>query len=186
MIAIPKWAYWVVGFLLAVAVAFYTGTRKGHLDEKLSINAGQLKKSDSSIKSVQIRTDSAKKQIIPLETQRGVVRTQIRVVHDTILSSGGINSGKDSIIAVSPAIAHLIQADDSLIAIQKRALALQDTLVASLRVGLSLRDQRIHLLESRGTSRISHGIQIGLGYCQTASSRVPCGYVGYGIQVRLP
>jgi hypothetical protein len=54
-------------------------------------------------------------------------------------------------VFVSPDIAQLIQADDSLIAAQKHSLAMQDTLISSLRVGLSLRDARISLLEKEVT-----------------------------------
>jgi len=174
----------VIAFLLSLSVVYFIGKRTGQTDARLSINAELLKKSDDSIKSVQIRTDSAKKQVAALDTQRGVVRTQIRVVHDSIFVKGENNS--DSVTIVSPTIAHLIQADDSLISAQKHALALQDTLISSLRRGSSLRDERIKLLESRGTSRISRGVQIGVGYCQTATSRTPCLYAGYGLQLRLP
>jgi hypothetical protein len=137
--------------LLSLSIAYFAGKHSGQLDARLSINAEQLKKSDDSVKSIQSRTDSSKAITKVLFASHDVIRTKIKVVHDTILLSGGINQGKDSLIAVSPDIARLIATDDSLIAAQAHSLALQDTLIASLRTGLSLRDSRIKLLESEVT-----------------------------------
>jgi len=175
----------VVAFLLALSVAYYVGKKQGVVDTQLGVNASQIGVSDSTTKTVQIRTDSSRKKDAVLDSTHDVIRTKIHVVHDTVYVGSDIPDSTDEAV-YSPAIAHLIATDDSLISAQKHSLALQDTLNASLRVGIALRDERIELLESRGTSRFSHGIQLGLGYCQTALSRTPCAYVGYGIQVRLP
>jgi len=176
----------VVAFLLALSVAYYVGKKQGVVDTQLGVNASQIGVSDSTTKTVQIRTDSSRKKDAVLDSLHDVIRNRIKVVHDTVYAPSDISSDTTDEAIYSPAIAHLIATDDSLISAQKHSLALQDTLNASLRVGIALRDERIELLESRGTSRFSHGIQLGLGYCQTALSRTPCAYVGYGIQVRLP
>lgn len=134
----------VVSVLISLSVAYYIGKKQGATDARLEINSTQLKKSDENIKTVQTRTDSSKAITAKLDSTHDIVRRKIKVVHDSILVH-------DSVVVVSPEIAQLIQSDDSLIAAQKRTLALDDTLIVSLRVGLNLRDVRISILEKAVT-----------------------------------
>jgi hypothetical protein len=178
---IPRWVWIVVAVLLALTFAYCAGKRTGQTDQKLVQNQAQIDTNTTKTKVDSAKADTARRLSTILDTSRTTVRNRIRVVHDTIYAP---TDTTDEAI-YSPAIAHLIAKDDSLISAQKHALALQDTLIGSLRQGITLRDTRIKLLESRGTSRISHGVQVGVGYCQSSTRQV-CGYVGYGVQVRLP
>lgn len=179
----PKWgvreSLMLAGaVLLMLVTAYCQGKKAGATDEKLAANKTATHVSDSITKSVQIRTDSAKAVAAVLDSTHDVIRVKVKVVHDTVTTPSGVY--------VDSTLAHLITVSDKTIAAQKRALALQDTLVASLRVGIKNRDERIKLLETRGTRRFSIGIQVGAGYCATANGNTPCIYAGYGVQLRLP
>lgn len=142
------WKPWYSGVIAVSVLISWTvigicAYRQGHLDTLLAENTVQTKASDKHTDSVQIRTDSAKQHVAVLDSTHDVIRTKVVVRHDSVFA-------RDTVY-VSPDIAQLIQADDSLIAAQKHSLALQDTLIASLRVGLSLRDQRIKILEAEVT-----------------------------------
>lgn len=192
MTTIQRYATMAVALLLLLGLAYCSGKKAGQIAEKLSANKTAIHASDSVTNLVTSRTDSAHVRSDILTDNRATIRPHVRVLHDTVtvLASNGSSNGKDnssdSVTIVSPEIARLIQTDDSTIAAQARTIALQDTLVASLRVGISLRDTRISILESRGPSHFSRGIQVGVGYCQSATSRQPCAFVGYGVQLRLP
>lgn len=146
----------VLGLIVLVGLGYCAGDKHGHLNEKLAANKTLIHVSDSITKSVQIRTDSSRRTDSVLSKRYDVVRTKVRVVHDTITVG-------DSIDIVSPEIAAVLLAADSTIAAQKRSLALQDTLIAGLRVGISLRDTRISLLEKQHSPRlgIKSGVAIG-------------------------
>lgn len=178
-----RW-YAVLAVILACSVTYFIGKKQGHLDEELTNNSLELKKSDSSIKSVQIRTDSAKRRSDVLDKNYDVVRTKVRVVHDTTFLPSD-TPGKVDTVANST-LARLIFSADSMKTAHKEERAASDVLVASLRLGISLRDERIKLLESRGTSRISKGIQVGVGECLGPNGKTACGYVGYGLEIRVP
>lgn len=168
-----------IALCVLVTLAYCRGVEKGKTDERLSSNKQQIAASDSVTKSVTSAADSARKKADALGITHTVIRGRARIVHDTVIVD-------DSEIYADPVLVQIILTADSTIAAQKRALALQDTLVASLRYGIALRDTRIKLLESRGTSRISRGVQVGVGYCQNATGRTPCAYAGFGVQVKLP
>lgn len=133
--------------ILLCTIIWFVSAKNQAQKDQLAANHTQITQSDKHTDSVQIRTDSSKAITAKLDSAHDIVRRKIKIVHDTVLASNGNSVGKDSVLAVSPEIAALIQSDDSLIAAQKRTLALQDTLIASLRVGLNLRDQRITILE---------------------------------------
>ena len=160
------------------------GKKQGVLNTQLEVNASQIGVSDSTTKTVQIRTDSAKKRSDVLDKKYDVIRTKVTIAHDTLYVSSDIPGKVDTV--ANKTLAKLIHEADSSKVAHKVERFTTDSLVASLRHDITLRDERISLLKSRGTSRLSHGIQLGLGYCQTALSRTPCAYVGYGFQVRLP
>jgi len=168
------WKAWynvalVVAWLLSLSIVHFATKHSDQLNAALETNFGQIVTNDSVTKSVTHEAETSRKEANRLDTQRGVVRTQIRVVHDSVFVKG------ESVTIVSPAIAQLILADDSVIASQKHSLALQDTLIASLRVGITLRDSRIKLLESEvtpgkfkrlitATKWIAIGAVIGVAY----------------------
>lgn len=174
----------IVAALLACSIAYYVGKKQQKMDDALSQNRTQISHSDSVTKTVTQKADSAEKHSDSVATRYTAIRSKVKVVHDTILVPSGINQSKDTI--VSPAIAALIVSADSTIAAQSRTIALQDTLISSLRVGLNLRDVRIDILEKQGNSRFSKGIQVGVGYCASLVGNTPCAYVGYGFSVRIP
>jgi len=136
-----------IAVVVAILLAYFGGKRQGVVDTQLEVNATQIGVSDSTTKTVQIRTDSARKKDAVLDSTHDVIRSKIHVVHDTVYVGSDIPDSTDEAV-YSPAIAHLIATDDSLISAQKHSLALQDTLIASLRGGIALRDTRIKLLES--------------------------------------
>lgn len=145
-----------LALIVLMGLGYCAGDKHGHLNEKLSANKMLTHVSDSITKSVQIRTDGSRRNDSALSKKYDLVRTKIGVVHDTITVG-------DSIDIVSPEIAAVLLAADSTIAAQKRSLALQDTLIGSLRVGLDLRDKRISLLEKQHSPRlgIKSGVAIG-------------------------
>ncbi len=161
-----------------IAISFYFGDRHGRVNERLATNQVQITKSDSSIKSVQIRTDSMKRDDTKLIAKRNIDRASIKIVHDTIYTD---TTDTDNAI-YSPAVAKLLVEDDSIISSVRRELALRDTLEAGLYKGLKLRDERIALLS--GPKHVSNGAQVGVGYCRTLTQGVPCIYVGFGYSFR--
>lgn len=163
--------------ILACSVTYFIGKKDGATNQLLAQNKLVIGVSDSVTKSVTLVADSARKHAAVLDSARDVIRTLVKVKHDSVVV-------RDTVY-VLPEVAQLIQADDSLIAAQKHSLALQDTLIKSLFASRLLRDERIELLESRGTSRFSRGFQVGVGLCQT-QTRAPCIYAGYGLQIKLP
>lgn len=175
-----NWRPWAVvgAVLLAMSVSYFAGKNQGARDEILAENKAQTHASDSVTKSVTSKVDSARHTSDTLVIYRERVRAKVVISHDTI------TVGDSSY--VSPDIAQLIVASDSAIAALKNTVALQDTLIGSLRKGISLRDERIKLLESKGSSRFSKGIQAGIGYCATATGNAPCAYLGYGFTLRIP
>ncbi len=180
MLTPPRWQYAVGGLLALILVGglgYCRGVEVGALNEKLSSNKAQIDSSDRKTDSVQIRTDSARMVSNSILKSREALRAKVRIVRDSIFV-------RDTVY-VSSDISDLIRASDSTIAAQQRSLALQDTLIANLRSGIALRDTRISILEHAKRPRFSKGLQLGVGYC-AGVSRGPCGYVGYGVSVRLP
>lgn len=137
-----RWAI-PVAIILFGSICYFVGRKSQKQEDALAANHTQIVQSDKHTDSVQKRTTDSRKKDAVLDSTRDVIRTKVLVRHDSVFA-------RDTVY-VSPDIAQLIQADDSLIAAQKHSLALQDTLIASLRVGLSLRDQRIKILEAEVT-----------------------------------
>lgn len=177
MTTIQKYIAGAIALLLLLGLAYCSGKKAGQIAEKLSANHTQIVANDSVTKLVTSAVDSARRRDSVLSKRYDVARTKVRVVHDSVLVG--------DTVYVSSDIAQTIVTADSTIAAQKKSLYLQDTLIASLRAGIALRNVRIDILESQGPSRISRGIQVGVGYCQTATSRTPCAYLGYGFTLRL-
>lgn len=125
--------------ILFGSICFFVGKKQGRFEEGDSQLKKQIHTSDSTTKSIEPRVDSARKQDAVLDSVHDVIRTRVKVVYDTVTTPGAVY--------VDSTLAHLILSSDSTIIALKRSLALQDTLIASLRVGMSLRDQRISLLE---------------------------------------
>jgi len=47
--------------------------------------------------------------------------------------------------------------------------------------------ERVRFFAPPRPARITKGVQLGIGYCIDATGRrVPCGYAGYGMSIRLP
>lgn len=130
----------VAAVIISWSIIYIVGFRSGQTSQKLSANKTRIASADSVTKLVTAVTDSATRHTAVLDSTHDVVRAKVRVVRDSVFVRDTVYVNSD--------IADLIVADDSLIAAQKRSLALRDTLIASLRVGISLRDTRIHLLES--------------------------------------
>lgn len=133
-----RWAT-PVAIILFGSICYFVGRKSQKQEDALAVNHTQIVQSDKHTDSVQKRTTDSRKKDAVLDSTRDVIRTKVLVRHDSVFV-------RDTVY-VSPDIAQLIQSDDSLIAAQKHSLALQDTLIASLRVGLNLRDQRITILE---------------------------------------
>lgn len=164
-----------------MSVSYFVGKKTQAIADKLSANHLAIVASDSVTKSATSKVDSAKKSSDILTTYRAKVRAKIEVRGDSVLVKGDTAP-----VLVNANIAQLIAADDSALKAKDNVIAAQDSLIASLHKGISLRDERIKLLESKGSSRFSKGIQAGIGYCATATGQMPCAFVGYGLQVRLP
>lgn len=173
---------WVAGaVVLSWTVVGICSYRQGALSERLAQNKVQIRTQDSVSSRDSIRADSATKHSEVLNKKYDLVRTKVRVVHDTVFVD------ESEMIVVDETLSQLIVTADSTIAAQKRSLALQDTVAAGLRRGLSLRDARIKLLESQHDPRFSHGLQAGVGLCYGGDGQKrPCAYVGYGFQLRMP
>jgi hypothetical protein len=171
----------IAAVLLLCSICYYVGKLQERQDKEDSALKTKIAQSDSTTRRITTQLDTAQKHSDILTTYRSHVRAKITVAQDTVKVAG-----TDSVITVSPAIAQLVQADDSTIAAQARTIALQSVLIASLREGIALRDERIHLLEQKGAPRLSKGFQVGGGYCLSATGQVPCVYAGYGAEVRLP
>lgn len=140
-----KWRLIVVGaILLACSVSYCVGKKQQSMDDSLKVNQDSIHVRDSVVRVDSSKVDSAKKTAAILTTYRSHVREKVVTHHDTI-------TVHDSVVAVSPEIAQLVQADDSTIAALRNVIGAQDTLIADLRSGLTLRDGRIHLLESERT-----------------------------------
>jgi hypothetical protein len=132
--------------------AFLLGRKTGEQSVKLSDNATAIKENDSTLNKQTTELKNVNKQDSILTVYHTRVREKVVVSHDTIYLA--TQKGVDSLVAVSPAVSRLIQSDDSLIAAQQRSIALRDTLIASLRLGIKERDDRIKLLEAP-TSKIT-------------------------------
>lgn len=174
----------VGGVILLCSIVWIMGVRHGQLNEKLAQNAAQIDTSNRVTKADSINSDTARKKSVAADSAVGTIRAKIRVVHDTTFLPSDTPGKVDTV--ANKTLAHLVYAVDSAKVAHKEEQRLQDILVAGLYHDIALRDTRIKLIESRGTSRISKGFQVGVGYCQTASSRLPCAYVGYGLELRLP
>lgn len=135
----------VVGAIaLAMSVSYCVGKKQGVMDSKLAENSRQIAVSDRVTKTVTSKVDSTRKWADTVVIYRDRVRAKVEVKSDTILVH-------DSVVAVSPEVAQLIQADDSTIAALKTVIVAQDSLIARLREGQALRDERITLLEKAAT-----------------------------------
>ncbi len=172
---IKKSIYAAIVVTIVGLVIFYAGDRHGRVNERLAQNSIAITKSDSSTKAISIRVDSGKLISNRLAATRKGIRDSVQIKHDTINILG-------SVPIVSKEIAALIQVDDSVINAQANTISLQDTLIASLKIGLSLRDERIRLLS--GPKHFSTGLQLGAGYCRNVTGGTPCLYVGYGVSFR--
>lgn len=139
----------VAGVLLLASICYYVGKKQGRFEEKLAESTVQIRTNDSASSGITTRVDTAKKNADILTAYRSKVRERVTVVHDTILAPADTSDDIEAIY--NPTVARLIAADDSVIAAQKHAQALQDTLISSLRVGITLRDSRIRLLEKEVT-----------------------------------
>lgn len=164
--------------ILALSIAYYVGKNTGRTEEKLAVNAVQIRTQDSVVSKDSLKTGTTTKRSDVLIASRAVLRNKIVISHDSIFLH-------DTVI-VNHEIAQIITKDDTLPPALVSERAARATESAALRATIALRDTRIKLLESRGDSRISHGIQIGVGYCATPNGNTPCIYAGYGVQVRLP
>lgn len=170
--------------ILACSVTYFIGKKDGATNQLLAQNKLVIGASDSVTKSVTLVADSARKRSNVLDKKYDVVRAKITVVHDTTFLPGDSAGTVDTV--ANKTLARLIFSADSSRLAHIGERAKQDILVASLHRDIDLRDIRINLLESRGTSRFSKGLQIGVGYCATQNGNTPCIYAGYGVQVRLP
>jgi hypothetical protein len=148
-------------FILSLSIAYCSGVKKGQSDERLAQNKVQIRTQDSVSSEDSVRADSARQKAIRLDSTYDVVRTKVRVVRDSVFV-------RDTVY-VSSDLAQVIVTADSTIAAQKRSLALQDTLISSLRVGISLRDQRIDLLEKRSGPRFGLKTGIAIGAVSTVA-----------------
>jgi hypothetical protein len=165
--------------ILLCTIIWFVSAKNQRQKDELAQNHTLITQSDKHSDSVQIRTTVARKQSDSVASRYTGVRSKAKIVHDTVTVDS-------SHVYVDSTLAQIIVSADSTIAAQQITIALQDTLLAAKNVGIGLRDQRIKLLESRGPQRFSKGLQIGVGYCQTANSRTPCIYAGYGFQLRIP
>lgn len=169
----------LVGVVLLSMVSYGVGRKQGRLDEKLSANHGQIVRQDSVVRRDSLRVDTTYKASDSLLTRRATIRERVRVVRDSVFV-------RDTVY-VDSTLAQLVTTDDSVPPALVKERADHAALVASLYGTIALRDRRIALLESQHNPRISRGIQVGVGVCQPLSGeRVPCGYIGYGFQFRLP
>lgn len=151
--------YYVAAALLLVGgLGYCSGLKRGAENQKLAENKTAIKANDLSTKAVEKVADSAVKQSDSLVQKRDTMRSPIKIVHDTLFVPGEAP-------VVSPKLAELIAADDSTIAAQERSIKLQNVLIASLKVGIALRDQRIAILESakRPMFGFGSGLLVGAG-----------------------
>lgn len=137
------WVLGVIAAFLLASICYCVGIKKGHLDERLSINAQAIKENGQKSSIDSAKVDTARKHSDSLLVEHTVIREKVRVQHDSVFARDTVYVNSD--------IASLIVTADSTIAAQQRSLALQDSLIASLRIGISLRDTRIKLLESEVT-----------------------------------
>lgn len=174
MTKLQRYCAGVVAALVLVSVGYC----RGRQDERLAVNSKEIKKSDAATAVVTAKADSTRKKSDALVAKYDSIKPKVRVSHDTVFVL-------DTIAVQSTEIAQRITVADSTIAAQHISLFAADMEILSLRVGVSVRDDRIKLLESAKTSRVSRGVQVGLGVCQSVGGTTPCAYVGYGLSFRL-
>ncbi|HXG69468.1 MAG TPA: hypothetical protein VNJ04_02525 [Gemmatimonadaceae bacterium] len=157
--AVTRWQYVTAGILallILLGLAYCGGVRKGAEDVRLSDSRKAITRQADTIKAVTHRSDSARTVSDSVVRTRIVHRDRVRVVRDSVFV-------RDTVF-VSKEVATLITSSDSTIAAQGRSLALQDTLIVTLRRGITLRDERIGLLEKAKRPRFGYraGVVTGL------------------------
>lgn len=172
-----------IGIVL-LAMAYCSGQKSGQSNEKLAANQVQTEKDNKIIQANQVTVDSSKVRSDVLVRSRDSLRGRVHIVHDTIEVEPD-SIGNDMETIVDSVVANLILKDDSTIKALSATVDNYGILVASLRVGISDRDNRIKLLESIKQPHFSNGLQTGVGYCQSLKGGVPCVYVGYGFSARF-
>lgn len=169
----------VAAVIISWSIVYIVAFRSGQNAQKLSANQTQIVQQDSVVRRDSLRVDTSHKASDSLLTRRATIRERVRVVRDSVFV-------RDTVY-VDSTLAQLVTTDDSVPPALVKERADHAALVASLYGTIALRDRRIALLESQHNPRISRGIQVGVGVCQPLSGeRVPCGYIGYGFQFRLP
>ena len=164
---IQKYGLGGLALVILLTFAYCTGRRTGNDNQALANNAVAIHQSDSVTKNAQAAVDTLKPKSDALGVSRTILRTQVKVVHDTTV------------------ISKLIYADDSLIKADSNTIHAQGVDIEALRVGISDRDSRIGILEKMKEPKIVRGIQVGAGYCRNAIGGTPCLYVGYGFSLRF-
>jgi hypothetical protein len=118
--------------------------------------------------------------------------TRTVYVHDKakVALHGDTAVTKDSSQVLLPEVAERIRAADAHIAnleaenaTLKFALHTDSSLIANQAEQIRLNQNIAKMVKG---SRLSHGFQVGGGYCATRYGNSPCAFVGYGLQVRLP
>jgi Ulp1 family protease len=174
---IQQWGLGALASVILVTMGYCAGTRRQAANDALAANSVLIQKSDSVSKSVQIRVNSSKTAVSILTNANNKAKSGVRIVHDTVFTPGHTY--------VDTVLVNRLNSADALIAGQSRALALEDTLVASLNIGIHNRDDRIKILMDYKQPRITHGLQVGVGYCRNATGGSPCVFVGYGFSFRF-
>lgn len=171
----------VVAVVLSWTIIWFVAQKQQRLNDELAQNHAKIVAHDSVTKSVTRSVDSAKTKTAHADSAYDSTRAKLHVVHDTTFLPSDTPGKVDTV--TNSTLARLIFSSDSMKVAHKEESAKQDLLIASLRVDISNRDDRIKLLESRGTPRFSSGFQAGVGYCYSGSGKI-CAYAGYGVQVR--
>lgn len=193
MISFRRDKYWIIAVIalvinVIVGIHYYkVGKQLGERSEVIKQLNAKLDIMDSIIHNDSLMVSIAQKQSDSINSKRDVLRSHIKIVHDTTYAEP--DSGSDDIeqvISDNPQIAHLIMIDDSTISALRRINQDQAKSINDLYANRSLLQQKVTVLESnQHIPRLSHGVQVGIGYCRSAISGVPCIYAGYGYSVRF-
>jgi sensor c-di-GMP phosphodiesterase-like protein len=165
---IQKWGIGAVIGIVLLTLAYCRGKSNGADNQALANNATAIHQSDSVIKNAQHTVDTLKVISDQQAASRTILRSQVRIVHDTTI------------------ISRLVYADDSLIKADSNTIHAQGVDIEALRVGISDRDARIKILDGMKIPRTMRGLQVGVGGCQSAARGItPCVYLGYGFTLRF-